>query len=99
MSRPLLVSLASKADKTRVIAGNSITYTVTVTGTASAAAKITFTAGSNSTAAGVTVSGDGWTVEGNVAKVEAGKSAGTVQFTVTAEAGNVGAPTFTIAAQ
>ena len=88
-----------KADKTRVIAGNSITYTVTVTGNASAAAKITFTAGANSTVAGVTVSGDGWTVDNGVAKVAANKGAGTVQFTVTAGAGDVAAPTITIASQ
>ena len=89
-----------KADKTRVIAGNSITYTVTVTGTASAAAKITFTAGSNATAPSVTVSGEGWTTEGNnIAKVERGKGAGTIQFTVTAGSGDVGAPTIAIAVQ
>ena len=89
-----------KADKTRVIAGNSITYTVTVTGTASAAAKITFTVGANSTASALTVSGEGWTKEGNtVAKVEKDKGAGTIQFTVTAGSGDVGAPTIAIAAQ
>ena len=87
------------ADKTRVMEGNSIVYTVTVTGSASSNSKITMTAGTNSTAAGVTVSGDGWTVDNGVAKVATGKGAGTIKFIVTAGTGNVGAPTFTIAAQ
>ena len=86
------------ADKTSVMEGNSIVYTVTVTGSASSNSKITMTAGANSTAAGVTVSGDGWTVDNGVAKVANGKGAGTVKFIVTAGTGNVGAATFTIAA-
>ena len=86
------------ADKTSVMEGNSIVYTVTVTGSASSNSKITMTAGANSTAAGVTVSGDGWTVDNGVAKVANGKGAGTVKFIVTAGTGNVGVATFTIAA-
>ena len=93
------LSATVTSDKTRVSKGEVITYTVKVTGTATEASKITMTAGTHSTAAGVTVSGDGWTVASGVAKVEAGKGAGTVKFTVTAGAGDVGAPTFTIAAQ
>ena len=93
------LSATVTSDKTRVSKGEVITYTVTVTGSATEASKITMAAGANSTAAGVTVSGDGWTVDSNVAKVEANKGAGTVQFTVTAGANDVAAPTITIASQ
>lgn len=93
------LSATVTSDKTRVSKGEVITYTVKVTGTATVDSQINFTAGTNSTAKDVTVSGEGWTVASGVAKVATGKGAGTVQFTVTAGANDVAAPTIAIASQ
>ena len=92
------------ANKTKVISGETITYTVTVSGNASAAGKVTFAAGSNSTAAAngsAVVSGDATVDSNTVIHFEQSKGAGAViTFTATANgSGDVGAATFTFEAQ
>ena len=88
------------ADKTSVIKGEVITYTVTLSGTTTAATKITFAAGANSAAdtANCAVSGSWVAVsatEANIATTTDG--AGTVTFKAIANgSGTVGVPTITV---
>ena len=96
------LTASAVADKTTAVKGEVITYTVTFSGTTNAATKVTFTAGSNSTAGNAACAVTGRVAQSptqaNIANATDG--AGTVTFKAVANGvGAVGAPTITIANQ